>query len=341
MVDRKNLLREGRDLLMFALVAVFQSYFTCRNCANLKSYLLIFCITFLMWVVLWKGNEWVNHFVSRYVSWIKFPVKRFFIGVVSTIVFTIVAINVLIFSFESVTDLWFGKAHTYTVYTAVGITIMVSLFLHGREFLFHWRDAAFEKEKYEKESIAAKYESLKNQVNPHFLFNSLNVLTQLVYEDQDKAVKFIKQLSDIYRYVLETREKEVVPIADEKHFLDSYTYLQKIRFGDKLKIDISLETKGAYITPLALQMLVENAIKHNVIAEDAPLSIKVFDEGEFVCVQNNLQRKQTLHEPSAGIGLENIIKRYELLSERKVAVINNGEIFEVRLPRLFLTRRPD
>lgn len=339
MNDKKNILRQGRDLLMFAAVAAFQSYFTCRNCNELKSYLLIFIITFLMWVVLWKGNEGVNHFVSQRISWIKFPVKRFFIGVVSTIVFTILAINFLIYTFESITDFRFGKAYTYTVYTAVGITILVSLFLHGREFLFHWRDAAFEKEKYEKESIAAKYESLKNQVNPHFLFNSLNVLTQLVYEDQDKAVKFIKQLSDIYRYVLDTREKEVVPVEDELRFLESYTFLQKIRFGDKLKIEIALNTDDAYITPLALQMLVENAIKHNVVAEDAPLHIKVFDEGEFVCVRNNLQKKQTLQEPSAGVGLENIVRRYELLSERKVEVINNGEIFEVRLPRLLLPGR--
>jgi LytS/YehU family sensor histidine kinase len=206
--------------------------------------------------------------------------------------------------------------------------------MHGRSFLSHWRAALVEKEMIQKESIVAKYESLKNQVNPHFLFNNLNALANIVYEDQEKAVKFIKQLADVYRYVLETRDQEVVPLKDELVFLRSYTNLQQIRFGDKLSIDISLPDQESYVAPLALQMLIENAIKHNVISEEDPLSIKVYQEDGYIVVKNNLQRKTVMGEPSSGVGLENIARRYELLSDKKMTAREEPDTFVVKIPVL-------
>lgn len=191
-----------------------------------------------------------------------------------------------------------------------------------------------EKEKLQKESIVAKYESLKNQVNPHFLFNNLNALTNIVYEDREKAVKFIKQLSDVYRYVLDTRDQEVVPLKDELEFLQAYTSLQQIRFGDKLSIRVSLPNGESYVAPLALQMLIENAIKHNVISEDDPLAIRVYQEDGYIVVRNNLQRKAVTGEPSSGVGLENIARRYELLTDKKVVVQEDAEAFTVKIPVL-------
>ncbi len=206
--------------------------------------------------------------------------------------------------------------------------------MHGRSFLLNWKQSSIAAEQLKRESIAAKYESLKNQVNPHFLFNSLNALSNLVYEDQDKAVKFIKQLSEVYRYVLDTREKEVVSIAEELKFLQSYLFLQQIRFGDKLKIEISVRKEAINVAPLALQLLIENAIKHNVVSEDDPLTVRIFEADQYIVVENNLQKKTSLGEPSAGVGLQNICKRYEFLSDRKVETIKDEKTFTVKLPIL-------
>jgi LytS/YehU family sensor histidine kinase len=235
-------------------------------------------------------------------------------------------------------EMWFGfnfgTSFIYNIYGSVVITVSISFFIHAKHFLMHLRQATIEKAKFEKESITARYEALKNQVNPHFLFNSLNALTNLVYEDQDKAVKFIKQLSEVYRYVLDSRDKEVVTIREELNFLKSYLFLQQIRFGDKLKIEINISHEDRFIAPLALQMLVENAIKHNVVSEDDPLSIAISEEGQFIVVENNIQKKKTSIEPSAGVGLENIQKRYALLTNTPVGIADSGNSFKVMLPLL-------
>lgn len=276
--------------------------------------------------------------LSKRISWIEYPVKRFVSGILLTITYTLTAMYVIMVLFEWLLNFHFGGGFAATIYVSIVVTILISLFLHGRQFLIYWRQTTVEKEKFQKESITARYEALKSQVNPHFLFNSLNALTNLVYEDQDKAVKFIKQLSDVYRYVLDSRDKEVVSIDEELQFLNSYLFLQQIRFGDKLKIDLNISSHNVFVTPLALQILVENAIKHNVISEDDPLTIKIFEENNFICVENNLQKKKIIVEPSAGVGLENIRQRYVLLTTTPVAVTENSGSFKVMLP--FLTKSP-
>jgi LytS/YehU family sensor histidine kinase len=207
------------------------------------------------------------------------------------------------------------------------------LFLHSREFFLRGRRATEEAKNLQRESIIARYETLKNQVSPHFLFNSLNALTNLVYEDQDKAVKFIKQLSEVYRYVLDSREKEVVDIMEEAGFLSAYLFLQQIRFGEKLILNVNLSGARGYVAPLVLQMLVENAIKHNIIAEDDPLTISISVVEDVIVVQNNLQPKSVTMEESTGVGLDNIVKRYAFLTDRPV-VITHDDKFTVKLPLL-------
>jgi LytS/YehU family sensor histidine kinase len=288
-----------------------------------------------MWIMLWKGNSFLSENLFKNVTWIEYPLKRFALGMLVTISYTVVAIVLLIEVFERNSQIVFGDKYLYTVYGSIFVTIVISFFLHARQFLLFWQKASFEKEKFEKESMAARYESLKNQVSPHFLFNSLNALTNLVYEDQDKAVKFIKQLSEVYRYVLDTRDKEVVPVAEELKFLESYLFLQRIRFGSKLTVNVSLpEDGGIRVAPLALQMLIENAIKHNVVSEADPLTISLYAEDGFLVVQNNIQKKSFTTEPTSGVGLQNIRKRYEYLSDDKVAIVEEEGIFQVRLPVL-------
>lgn len=334
-IDRKFILAQLRDYFFFLLASLVQTYITCSRCRdNPEAYMLLSAYAFIMWVMLWKGNELLSHYLSHAISWIEFPTRRFVVGALGTIGYTVLSVVALMWIFEKGLNVNFGKGYTYTIYGAIVVTIVISLFMHGRAFLASWREATVEKEKIQRESILAKYESLKNQVNPHFLFNNLNALTNIVYQDQEKAVKFIKQLSDVYRYVLDTRDQEVVPLKDELMFLRSYTNLQQIRFGDKLSIEVSLPDQESYVAPLALQMLIENAIKHNVISEDDPLSIRVYQRDGYIVVENNLQPKSLAGESSSGVGLENIARRYELLTDKKVIARQESDAFVVKIPFL-------
>ncbi len=307
--------------------------FVCSSCLHsLSKYLIIGLLNAIMWIALWLGNAALGQWVDTKISWFERPVMRFIIGMISMTLYTIGIIYFILVLFEFVFNLrLIGDDLVGTFKIATIITFCISFFMHSRAFLLNWKQASIDTEILKKESIAAKYESLKNQVNPHFLFNSFNALTNLVYEDQDKAVQFIKQLSDVYRYVLDTRDKEVVSLEEEKKFLESYLYLQQIRFGDKLKLEVKLDGVKSMVAPLVLQMLVENSIKHNIISEENPLTIRVYSHDHFIVIENNLQKKTIMEEDSPGIGLDNIQKRYEFLSDTKVEVIRN-EMFIVKLP---------
>lgn len=331
--DRRTLLMEMRDVALLAAVGIVMTYtgVTCRNCVDSpKDFWIIASFTSLMWILLWKGNSYLGGFISTKVSWLKVPVKRFVIGIVSTFAYSYLAIYGMIIFYRFFFGYNFGQTRMTNVMSLV-ITLIISLFMHSRAFLFYWRQSAIDAERLQKENMVARYESLKSQVDPHFLFNSLNALTNLVYEDQDKAAKFIKQLSEVYRYVLDSRDKEMVALEEELRFLESYLFLQKIRFGDKLQLSIQLDGTRSMVAPLVLQMLIENAIKHNIVSEENPLTISVYAEGGYIFVENTLQQKAVLREESPGIGLENICKRYEFLSDKKVAIIR-GPKFIVKLP---------
>lgn len=289
--------------------------------------------TGLMWMLLWIGNAYTSEWVSTKISWTAEPVKRFWIGMVVMVVYTSAVVYFLVIFFRIVVDLNIGNASSM-IYGSLIFTFVISTFMHSRGFLDSWRQAEIAAEKAKQESISAQYESLKNQVNPHFLFNSLNALTNLVYQDQDRAVKFIKQLSEVYRYVLDNRGNEVVPVEEELKFLESYLFLQQIRFGDKLKIEIDIHGLTGSVPPLALQMLIENAIKHNVISEEQPLQIKLWVDNGKIVVANRLQIKNILKENSSGVGLENIKNRYAIISDTPVEIVTAQDQFIVRLPIL-------
>lgn len=298
-----------------------------------SGFLIVGSFSSLMWIFLWLGNALASDLIDRRVDWIKEPVKRFVVGMIVMIVYTVLISYGIVWIYKSVFGLRVGDTSSIQ-YSTLIITFIISLFMHGRGFLKSWKLAEIEAEKAKQESIKANYESLKNQVNPHFLFNSLNALTNLVYEDQDKAAKFIKQLSEVYRYVLDSRNKEVVSLDEELSFLDSYLFLQQIRFGDKLKIENELKPMKGNIPPLALQMLLENAIKHNEVSQEHPLIIRLYENGSNLFVSNNLQLKSKLINNSVGVGLENIKKRFEFLSDRPVVIEKDDKNFVVRLPIL-------
>ncbi len=185
----------------------------------------------------------------------------------------------------------------------------------------------------QKENLQSQFEMLKSQVNPHFLFNSLNVLISLIKLEPDTAERFTEQLSKVYRYVLENKEKDLISLATELDFLSSYLFLLNIRFGEKLRIEIHVEPEKTekLLLPLSLQLLIENAIKHNTFSRRKPLVINIFTQENMLIVSNNLQVRET-HYTSTGIGLRNIRNRYEIISELKPVFENTGTHFFARLP---------
>lgn len=253
-----------------------------------------------------------------------------------------------------------------TTIVASCIVIMVSMLLHNHSFketfiplklnliyawlanlLFHLLNAIFyyfteyktkwmEAEELKRMSAQAELQLVKNQVNPHFLFNNLNVLSTLVMQNNSEANRFIEEFSKVYRYILHNHEKELVELKTELHYINPYIFLLETRFGGGLKINVDIpDNYGHYhIIPAALQMLIENAIKHNVVSRNKPLHIDVHVNGNnTIVVSNNLQAKQSV-ESSTGIGLQNIIKRYRIVSSREVLIKNDENIFMVTLPLL-------
>lgn len=308
------------------------TFFVCDICSTSFSWFVkVASFTTAIWLSMWLGNEYMSHFLDQKISWTKEPIRRFGVGIAGMLIYTVVVVFILVMVFEKGFQVYVGGPINM-LYGSVSITFIITLFMTSRVFLLNWKQAAIDSERLQKESITAQYNSLKSQVNPHFLFNSLNALTNLVYEDQDKAVKFIKQLSEVYRYVLDTQSKEVVPLKEELEFLDSYIFLQKIRFGDNLSIEVDLARAHSMVAPLALQLLIENAIKHNIVSSENPLVIKLMQQQKFIVVENCLQRKTSLGEPSQGIGLENIKNRYKFLSPIPVEVREADGKFIVKLP---------
>ncbi len=217
----------------------------------------------------------------------------------------------------------------------LGFTIgEMSLFLLNK-----WRFSLVELERFKKENAEYKFELLRSQLNPHFLFNSLNTLSSLVYQNQENASLFIRKLSDVYRYILDQRDKEIVSLETEITFAESYLMLMQLRFEKNLIVNLE-EIKKAnlyYVAPLSLQLLIENAIKHNIVSKSKPLQIDIFTAEEYLVVKNNIQAK-TYKEVSHEMGLKNINSRYTFLTDRKIEIENDGNTFSVKIPLLNKTK---
>lgn len=293
-----------------------------------------------IWFSQWMGNGYIIFLLDRRFPWMENPVKRLVIGFLSLITYSSVAIVVVQLLMESAflgcwPDNW-SAWMMHNIKTAVFISLFVSTFLSAMGFFRNWRTEAMRATELQNELISSEYALLRNQINPHFLFNSLNVLSELVYEDQATAVKFIRQLSDVYRYVIDSRSKDLVSLAEELEFIRSYVFLLNIRFGDKLVVNLpqTVDANLALI-PMALQILLENAVKHNEVSTKNPLQISISVEGDCLKVRNNLAPKATPEERS-GAGLENISKRYAYFSPKPIEINTDDGCYTVSIPLLQL-----
>lgn len=215
------------------------------------------------------------------------------------------------------------------------ITFVVTLAFHAFYVYKAYQENKVNQQKIIAGNASAQFESLKNQIDPHFLFNSLNVLSSLIEENSESAQKFTTSLSKVYRYVLEQKDKELVSVTEELQFAQTYMDLLKMRFENSITFEIlgTIENEEAKVVPLSLQLLVENCIKHNVVSETKPLHIKISIENSALVVSNNLQKKDVLTDRK-GVGLQNIVNRYAILTKRNVLVEENENEFKINIPIL-------
>ncbi|GAB3996410.1 hypothetical protein GCM10028807_38880 [Spirosoma daeguense] len=222
--------------------------------------------------------------------------------------------------------------------SVLSVVVMLSAFyltINLRAFQ-QLNDAQLKTERLEKEAILSQFEALKHQLSPHFLFNSLSILTSLIHEDVELSEQFIKRLSKAYRYILEQRNQELVLLKTELDFIKAYTFLLQIRFENKFEvhIDVSQENQlQTRIAPLTLQLLVENAVKHNRMSLQEQLQVRIYVQNDWLMVENPIQPRDQ-PEPSTGIGLQNITNRYTMLTDRKVQFGQEAGSFIVKIPLL-------
>lgn len=289
------------------------------------------------------GNSYVNKTLSRNFSWVEQTKQRAIYGIIAIIITNtviVLACNYLIFVvFNQVTtDDFFSSKYSFVNWFMINFSLLISAIVHAKGFIEEWKKAS-KKEVVEQKLIAksanAQFESLKNQLDPHFLFNSLNVLDSLIEENPELAKRFTNSMSKIYRYVLEQKDKELVSVEEEIDFAKTYCELLKTRFEDAVTFEftISDENKKGFVVPLSLQLLLENSIKHNFATSSKPLNIKIFAENGNLIIENNLQTRE-LPNRSTGVGLANIVSRYNLLTERNVFIEKSENFFRVKLPIL-------
>jgi two-component system LytT family sensor kinase len=306
----------------------------------------LFLIFFVLFILLiWEiGDVIYKYSVNRLLR--KYDIIRQFTylviiltlyGLIVMILFTISysLFDIIIFDFHH----YQGENRFFDFDANLGMFAgyMCILLFNGQIYLFnHWKKERFLSEQLQKENFKANYEILKNQIDPHFFFNNLSVLTSLIYKNQDLAAEYINQLSKIYRYILERRNEILVPLQDELSFLNSYFFLIKIRHENHIGFSVNINPQtniNCYLPPNTLQMLIENAIKHNQFSDDEPLEITITENDGFLIIKNTLKKRKLVGETSR-LGLENIRKRYALLGNGNVAVEEGTGTFTVFLPKL-------
>ena len=299
-------------------------------------------VSILITFVIWEGNARIDCWLDRYVPWIGSPFRRTLVqgglGLIysaSVIYIAMVGLQRFVCQLEDP-----RKGIILNVSIIVGtLASAIILSIHiGVRFYVNWRASILEVEKYKTESLQAQLANLKSQVNPHFLFNNLNVLSALVYVNQDKAVEFINQLANVYRYILDQTKIELVTLEKEIDFIGSYCFLLQIRFGDNLNVEITIadSAKGKYMLPMAMQVLIENAIQHNEITPNHPLHIRIDTDGERLTVSNVIARKKN-GQRGSGTGLLNIQTRYGFFTKEPVIVNQGEDAFSVSLPLIHET----
>lgn len=284
--------------------------------------------------VSWEFFRWVNNWLDQVYPFEKSIPGRIMIQLGIGAVFTIF-LRFLIYEFgEPYLPIQLDSlflASTWVLYILTG-SVINTVFI-TRYFLQQWKESIILTERLEKEKSQVQFDNLKNQMNPHFLFNALTSLNSLIFENQQLASQFLQQLSKVYRYVLQNKDKNFVTLQTELDFIGHYVQLLETRFEKALAIrfDINPASRERAIVPVTLQILIENALKHNVVDKAMPLHIEILTIGDYLVVSNNLQPRK-LVETSNKLGLENLKSLYRFLTNNPVLIEKTDTRFEVKVP---------
>jgi hypothetical protein len=284
---------------------------------------------------IWWGNRWLYFRQRRYFDWFSRPMSK---------IITVLFAN--IFYTAPVTFAWcwgwyalLGESTDWEVIkdTTLFNVIAVIFITHVYETAFLIKDRETDMVRManlERSHALAELEALKNQVDPHFMFNSLNTLSHLVATDRSLAQEFIEKLADVYRYILQSKEKDLVLLKEEILFLNNYYSLLRLRFGDSILLTMeSMEEQLQFLPPISLQVLLENAVKHNEFDEQSPLQIMIRYHGDHLSFSNSRRKKPGFDRAlSNGVGLKNLDERFRLLVQKPVQILDTADHFEVQLP---------
>lgn len=327
------------SIIFFSILAVL---LTVSMNKNMDLFSVATCIIFFSLASEIEAFFWLGRYMFRSVKgetpgeltrWIVFRFILFYLTCLS------IAALVFVFSFalnlvargESLNSFFMQISQSelkgWFAGTNIGLTIGAFVF-----FILQWQQALYSVFRLKEEKLAFQYETIKNQVNPHFLFNSLNTLSSFIKSQPDIAERYVRKLSSIYRYITDHGSDNMISLEEEIEFVMNYFYLHKLRDEEKIQIRIEEGNyKSFRIVPVSLQILVENALKHNIASRDKPLLIKIFMEKGFIVVQNNLQKMNKFGD-SPGKGLNNLQQRIRLLLHKEIEIVEDRDLYTVKVP---------
>lgn len=325
-------------LLIFSFVAAFGIKYQQTGDWFPPTAMVAFISIFLMaagigYMAVYMVNKASRYNQARINKMILPALLLFYISayLIANIAITIGVFGWFIYIGRDLSEFW-QHLFRYELNFASGQFFVWLMFFTIAFFYTLWRKSATKEQKLREENLKQRYQNLKSQVNPHFLFNSLNTLSEIVYEDAGKADKYIRKLSGIYRYILENEVTDLIPLDKEIAFVKQFFSLQKERDNDKISLEIDLQHAGKFkVIPVSLQILVENALKHNVMSQENPLIIRIYDENGYVVVSNVMQKKNIIERPTQ-TGLSNLKERVRLIMHKELVINEENNHFLVKLP---------
>lgn len=328
--NTKGLIRWGVGIAAFALLALLLYVMDAGP-------VLYFSVGWLALIslLLWIGNRFLTKRLDKSMPWTSWGNVRFFTQLSFGLAYLLVLINATYYGIKTQLTGSPPSDEQLLVANAWGSIIFVPVFsiYFSLHFLRHWRKSELEMARYQKENMKSQLDSLKSHLDPHFLFNNLNILAALIDKNKEASKEFIHKFAEVYRSMLKSKSDDLILVSEEMDFIEAYIFLIKTRFEENIQFEISIkDTKNKALPPLTIQMLVENAIKHNVINENVPLVISMKEDGEYLVVSNTVNK--SAEQVRSGTGLKNIQRRYAHFTDKPVDIREADGIFEVRIPLL-------
>ena len=317
-------------LFLFGMLLDFPGRYTANLWIIVPAYVLFYNIAS-------EGNLLIDKYLNEKYPWFISARRRLIVQTVIALVWTFLVITIpfaIRLLITASIEIQNPKFVVFNLATGTLFIVAFNSIYIANNFFRNWKTSLLEIEKLKQEKLKSDYKLLQDQINPHFLFNSLSVLMSEIKHDPAVAYEFTKKLSDVYRYVLQTRNHQTVTLQKELQSVNAFIYLHKIRLGEKLKIFVSIpeELNEKYLPPMTLQVLTENAIKHNIATEAKPLQISIAGDSNGITITNNLQEKTIID--STQTGLSNIKMRYSLLGSKNIEINKTGNDFRVFVPLL-------